>query len=177
MSSIGSILQTLGTSLVSKINTFSKTQASTSTNTGASSDSVGVSQFAQLMQKLQQLQTSNPAEFKQVMSDAAKQLKTAAAQSTAPAQAKFLTNLADKFQKAADTGDLSALQSQSGTAGAYAHHGRHHHGGAPPADSTAETTATRTDLASLLSQVLGSTQTGTNAQSQTLISNLFSAMK
>jgi hypothetical protein len=187
MSSIGSILQTLNTSLVSEINTFNKTQPSSTTSTSTSSDSVGVSQFAQLMQQLQQLQTSNPTEFKQVMSDAATQLKTAAAQSTDPAQATFLTNLSDQFQNAATTGNLSALQSQSGTAGTYAHHGHHHHhGGAPPTDSsstssTTGTTTTPTDLASLLSQMLGNTQTGTNGQantqSQALISSLFSAMQ
>jgi hypothetical protein len=199
MSSIGNILHTLNTSLLSEIGTLNKAQPSTTaastTSTSSASDSVGVSKFAQLMQQLQQLQTSNPAEFKTVMSDAATQLKAAAAQQTDPGKATFLNNLSDRFQKAADTGDLSALKPQGGIAGAYGHHGHHgHHHVEASTDtdpsstaSTGTTAATSaattapTDLASLLSQVLGSSQAGANgqpnAQSQSLIAGLFSAME
>jgi hypothetical protein len=189
MSSISNTLQTLNTSLLSEINTFNSTQASTtaSTSTSArtSSDSVGVSPFAQLMQQLQQLQTTNPTEFKQVMSDGATQLQAAAAQSTDPSQVAFLNNLAAKFQTAADTGNVSAIQPQGASSGTYAPHGHHHHHAASSSSADGSTsstgtssTTTPTDLASLLSQLLGSGQSGLNSQSQsqTLLNSLFSAM-
>ena len=172
--------------MLSEISTFNKTQASTataSTSPTTSRDSVGVSQFAQVMQQLQQLQTSNPAEFKQVMSDAASQLKTAAAQATNPAQATFLTDLSDRFQKAADTGNLSALQPQNSASGTYVRHGHHGHHHAAASTDTDSATTTPADPATLLSQMLSKTQSGTNGQataqtqSQSLIASFFSSMQ
>jgi hypothetical protein len=67
-------------------------------------DSAHISGPAQLFGELQQLQSQNPAQFKQVVSDIATQLQNAAKQTTGQ-QADFLTNLADKFQTASTTGD------------------------------------------------------------------------
>src|SRR5260370_32429073 len=95
---------------------------------GSSSDKLDLSKVADVLRELQQLQTDNPAEFKQALNDAATKLKDASQQQTDPAQAKFLSDLSDRFQKAADTGDLSQLKPPDGSAsGSYSVHGHHHH--------------------------------------------------
>ena len=115
MSSIGSTLNSINSSLLSEIDSYLSTQqTSGSTSTTASSDTasdrVDFSQLAQLFKELQKLQNTDPAEFKKALTDAAKKLKDAAGQQSDPTAAGFLTNLADKFQQAADTGDLSVLK-------------------------------------------------------------------
>jgi hypothetical protein len=72
-----------------------------------SASSIQISPQAQLYSKLQQLQQSNPTEYKQLLTNAASQL-TAAAQSATGQDQQFLTNLANKFTQAAN-GDLAAL--------------------------------------------------------------------
>src|ERR1700692_1322089 len=63
---------------------------------GASQRSATIYGPGQLLSNLQQLETQNPAEFKQIVSQIASQLQTAAQQTQGP-QSSFLTNLADKF--------------------------------------------------------------------------------
>lgn len=101
-----------------------------------------VSQRGQMMAQLQKLQQQDPAKFKQFMADEAAKLKDAAAQASGE-DAKRLSNLADKFQQSASSGDLSAFQpkqqsqaSNSQAAAAVqayqktrAQGGHHHHGG------------------------------------------------
>jgi hypothetical protein len=147
------------------------------------------------MQQLQQLQTSNPAEFKKVMQDGASQLQAAASQSTDPNQVSALNNLAAKFETASETGSVSALQPQGGGSGTYAPHGHHHHrhgsSGTDSSTSTSTTgtsstaassTATPPTLATLLSQLLAggssaTSQAGSQTQSQqAMLNSLFSAM-
>ena len=88
---------------------------STSTSSGAVStvgsrgDTATISGPGKLFSELQQLQSSDPAKFKAVVSDIASKLQAAAQQSTGP-QADVLSFLASKFQTAASTGDLSGLQ-------------------------------------------------------------------
>jgi hypothetical protein len=172
MSSIGSTLNSVNASLLSEIAAFNATQnktsgapAPTSPTTPTSSDQVNFSQVSQLFQELRQLQQSNPAEFKQVLTDAATQLQAAASQTTSPQQAAFLNNLAGKFQTAAASGDLSALSPNSGSANnstnPYAAHG-HHHAipagifGSLPTNAGALTGAPATSqIQSLLSGVAG----------------------
>jgi hypothetical protein len=156
MSSIGSTLNSINQSLLSEIRSdlsSSQKTASASTtpvSTTPSIDRVDFSQIAELFKELKQLQTSNPAEFKKVTSDAASQLKAAVQQTTDPNQASFLSELADKFQKASDTGDVAALQPSSSSAnGSYGPHGHHHHhGGVQAAES--DSTTTQDQTASLL---------------------------
>jgi len=76
-----------------------------------------ISKQGQLFSQLQQLQSSDPDKYKQLLTDAANKLSSAAQSATGGDQ-QFLSNLAAKFSKAAD-GDLSALeppQRSSGTA-------------------------------------------------------------
>jgi hypothetical protein len=56
---------------------------------------------------LQQLQTHNPAEFQQVVSQIASQLQSAA-KPTQGQQSNFLSNLATKFQNVANGGQSFA---------------------------------------------------------------------
>ena len=81
--------------------------------------STSVSGRAKLLRELQDLQQSNPTEFKQVTSDIASQL-SAAAQQAGGNQGQALSSLASQFQQASQTGSLAGLQLG---------HGHHHHGG------------------------------------------------
>ncbi|MBN9118979.1 MAG: hypothetical protein J0I06_07435 [Planctomycetes bacterium] len=119
-------------------------------------DSARISGPGQLFSQLQQLQSQDPTKFKQVTADIATQLQTAAQQATGH-QATFLTNLADKFQTASTTGDVSALRPP--------HHGHHAHatynaqGQVAPTTPTSDTGGasatggTGTDLGQLLSNI------------------------
>jgi hypothetical protein len=122
---IGSTLNSIDQSLLNEIRSYQPNSKTTGTNsTDASvSDQVGISQAAQLFKDLEQLQSSNPAEFKQVLTDGAAKLRDAAKQETDPAKAAFLNKLADGFQNAANTGDLSS----AGPSSSYAPRGHHHH--------------------------------------------------
>jgi hypothetical protein len=137
---------------LTELSSYLPTKKAANSGAGAdvSGDSVNFSQVAQVFQELQQLQTSDPAALKKVLEDAATKFSTAAQQATDPTQASFLSNLADRFQKAADTGDLSALRQPSSTTSAGAtygvqgHHHHHHHGGGS-SESTSSTTSSQTD--------------------------------
>jgi hypothetical protein len=119
------------TSSIQNVSGSSKTLA---TSNSSSPDRVDLSQVAQLFKELGQLQSSNPAKFKQVLSDAASKLKEAAGQQTDSAQANFLTNLANQFQKASDSGDLSTLQPPGPPSGS--HQPSQHNGAVQSATST-----------------------------------------
>ena len=140
MSSIGSVLSSVDSALLTEIDSnLSKTRASgnassTATSDVTTADQTDLSQVAKLFRELHELQQQNPDAFKQVMTDAATKLRDAARKSSDPNQAKFLNNLADNFQKAADTGDLSTLRPQ----GAHRHH--HHHGGSMQETSDGQST-------------------------------------
>src|SRR5260370_9777337 len=111
------------------------TQPSTTSQTGVTGqDSVQVSKTAAFFQQLRQLESQNPAGFKKHLSDIAGKLKRAAQQESDPSQSSLLNNLADRFQKAADTGDLSALKPPQASQG---HH--HHHGSARLSPRTLDT--------------------------------------
>jgi hypothetical protein len=87
------------------------------------SDSANISGPGKLLSQLQHLQAQNPAKFQQVVSDIANKLQTIASEATG-SQGQSLSDLASKFQAAANSGDLSGVQSQLT---AHGHH-HHHHG-------------------------------------------------
>lgn len=68
-----------------------------------------VSPRAELMGKLKQLQQQDPAQFREVTTQIAESLKSAAQQPGQP-QASATARLAERFAKVAQTGDLSALE-------------------------------------------------------------------
>jgi hypothetical protein len=91
-----------------------------------------------MISKLNSLATSDPTTFKTLTAQIASQLTTAAANTSGP-QADFLTQLAQQFTDASQTGDASKLQ-PSGH-----HHHRHHASAAYSAqNSTGTSTGTTT---------------------------------
>ncbi|MGD0822742.1 MAG: hypothetical protein ABSA71_18580 [Desulfomonilia bacterium] len=111
-------------------------QATATDAVGSSqSDSVNVSQASQLFSQLQQLQQSDPDKFKQVMTNIAGELQSAA-QGKSGFEAQTLSDLATKFQNVANGGDISQLMpptqsssdqyTQQGSVSAKHHHGHHH---------------------------------------------------
>jgi len=173
INTLGSTLSTINQSLLTELSSYlpTKSTANTAASTPVSGDSVNFSEVGQLFQELQQLQTSDPTALKKVLEDAATKFSTAAQQATDPTQANFLTNLADRFQKAADTGDLSALRQPSSmtsagaTYGVQGHHHHHHHGGG--SSQPASSTSTQTD-----SNATSST-TSSSPTTQDLLAALF----
>ena len=170
-------------------NTHSDTPAAYGTTATTASTSTRISGPGRLMAKLQQLQQTDPAKFKQVMSDMAAKLNALAQQqsgssasSSSTGGGQSLTDLANKFASAAQTGDLSAFQppplptgtSAANAAGAYAQNGaggaslsgvssghhHHHHGGVlatsgtdASSSSDSASASSQDPLASLFSQL------------------------
>jgi hypothetical protein len=112
------------------ITTLDPTQVATAqtaaTGGASASDSTQMSPMASLLNQLQQLQQSDPDKFKSVMSSIADTLKTDAQNATGP-QAQRLTSLANKFDQAAQTGQMPDLQPAGQQQGASGHHHHHHH--------------------------------------------------
>jgi hypothetical protein len=112
------------------------TSASGSSNPA---DEGQLSPIAQLVGTLQQLQQSNPTEYKQVIQQIAVNLQSAAATAQAdgnPTMANQLNQLATDFTSASSTGQLPNLQDVVRTASGHHHH--HRHSASP--DSTANGT-------------------------------------
>ena len=115
------------------------TNAKSSSATGISSqqDSGQLSPFAQLMSTLQQLQQSNPTEYKQVTQQIATNLQNAAKTATADgnsSEASQLTQLATDFTNASTSGQLPNISDLAQAIGGGHHHHHGHH--AAPASST-----------------------------------------
>lgn len=87
-----------------------------STAVGTPPAATEVSDHAQVLHTLQSLSTTDPDKFKQAAAKHADTLKTLAAQ-TGGAQGAHLTRLAQKFDTAAQSGTLSALESPAPPAG------------------------------------------------------------
>ena len=88
-----------------------------------------------MFQQLSELSQSDPTKFKSVLSDMASTLRADAQKATGD-QASRLSKIADRLDKAAQSGNVSDLlpqRPQGGAQGAqgspHAHHGHHHHGG------------------------------------------------
>jgi hypothetical protein len=93
-----------------------KNQSSTTAN--STSD---LSDAAKFFSKLQNLSQTDPAKFKQLTGEISSELQTAA-QSATGNQAKFLTDLANQFKTASQTGDASSLEPPTGSVGHHRHH-------------------------------------------------------
>lgn len=122
MSAVSSLLSSSTVWNLSKLNSASTvsstsgTISSSSTSATTSSDSVDISKPGELYSKLQALQKSDPAKFKEVVSDIAQKLKTASESQTGN-EAKMTSDLAAKFQSVADGGDISQLKPPSPPSG------------------------------------------------------------
>jgi len=123
--------------------------------------SADVSQTAQLLSQLQQLQQSDPTKFKNVAQDIANQLG-AAAQQVGGAQGQALSSLSTDFQQAAQTGSLPSVQAT------HPHHHAHHRAAGAYQQASGQTSqgaSSGTDLLSqldsILSQAIGQDLDGT----------------
>lgn len=136
---LGSALQSVG--LTSNATSGSQSGISFSPQT---SDNGQLSPLGQVLSTLQQLQQSNPTEYKQVTQQIATNLTTAAqtAQSAGnTTEANQLTHLAGDFTNASTSGQLPNIQDLAQAVGGGHHH--HHHSGsaaATPANSSSTST-------------------------------------
>ena len=131
MSSVSSVNSNSVTYTPPLASVASSTSASASASASSSGASAQLSGFGQLMSQLQSLEQSNPSQAQQVLSTIADKLNSEA-QSAGGTQGQHLSALAQKFEQASQTGDLSGLKpptaptaAQSGVSGH--HHGGHHH--------------------------------------------------
>jgi hypothetical protein len=137
---ISSISSTTPTTPLSNVSAISGSLAASDPGAvaGAGSDTTQLSKMGDLMSKLQSLESSDPAKAKQVLTQIATTLKSQAGSDPK------LASVAAKFDQAAQTGNLSALQPNQGGG----HHGGHHHhhggGGSPPSDPPATTSTSTT---------------------------------
>ena len=107
---------------------------------------------AQSMGNLAKLAQQDPDKFKQLTADMADKLKQAADQATDPQAKDRLTQLADRFKAASESGKVEDLRPQG-------HHGHHHHKAKGAQNASVYT---QNDLASQL--------TGSSSNSTTLAS-------
>lgn len=138
---------------IGALNTNPTATAQSATTGGVSTmDSTQLSPMASMMNQLQQLQQTDPTQFKSVMSSIAATLTTDAQNATGP-QAQHLTDLANKFSQAAQTGQMPDLQPPGQQQGASAHHHHHHHVSSyqnGSSSSTSSPSQPRFDLAQII---------------------------
>ena len=128
MSSIGSIISgSVQSSSGVKAVRASSAPSSTRGAQRPGGDATSVSGPAAVLSKLKSLQQSDPAKFKEVMTAISTKLQEGAEASGDATDKAAMTDLAQKFQAAAQTGDLSTLVPPSGRGG-----GSHHPPGPPP---------------------------------------------
>jgi hypothetical protein len=175
MSAISS-LNNLSSSYLQSIisNTLQSTNSTASSSSSASassatapSESSQLSPFAQLMSTLQQLQQSNPAEYKQVTQQIATNLQTAAQTATTDGNSTQaqLSQLATDFTNASQSGQLPNMQDLAQAIGG-GHH--HHHGHAASTDADISSSSPSNSAStSPLSQLLAQFQVN-NPQSESL---------
>ena len=165
---LGTALQ--GTGLSNKTSSSSVGASSSQTDSGQ------LSPFAQLMSTLQQLQQSNPTEYKQVTQQIATNLQSAASTATADGNtsaASQLNTLATDFTNASTSGQLPNMsdlaQAIGGGGGHHHHHGHHGSSSSSSTDATSSTDAsssTSTSSTSPLSQLLAAFQSNATQNEQ-----------
>jgi hypothetical protein len=130
-----------GTGLSSNTTSSNSTSATSSTQ----QDSGQLSPFAQLMSELQQLQQSNPTEYKQVTQQIATNLQNAAQTATTDGNtsaASQLNTLATDFTNASQTGQLPNVSDLAQAIGGGGHH--HHHGGSSSSSTDSSSSSSTT---------------------------------
>jgi len=147
--------------------------AAVSGSAPASGSGAGVASIStpgQFFSEMQQLSQTNPSEFKAVAAQVATSFQSAASQASG-SQAQFLTNLANQFTQAAQTGSLQppggtpsvqAAQGAKGAAGNGGGHHHHHHGGGAQASQSSAVAQAFESATTILSQATGGTATSTS---------------
>jgi hypothetical protein len=156
--SVDSILS----SALQKVGLASKGTASTLSSIGGSTpaqqpDSSQLSPLGQVLSTLQQLQQSNPTEYKQVTQQIATNLTSAAqtAQSGGnTSAANQLTQLASDFANASTNGQLPNIQDLAQAVGGGGGHHPHHH--AESGSATTSTASTSQNPLSIITNTLSS---------------------
>jgi len=117
ISSTGSAYGTLSTyqlltssAQAQEVSQTQATDTATGSVTSKDTDQAKVSQFGQLMSKLQQMSTSDPQAFTATAQTIAGNLAQSAQEATDPGQKAAFTYMADKFAEAAETGDMESLK-------------------------------------------------------------------
>jgi len=133
----------------SPVSTATPTTAPSGVDRDGDGDGGGakVSKYGQLMSQLQNLEQSDPAKAKQVLGEIASKLSDAAKQAGGD-RGKMMSALADKFQQAAQTGDLSGLKPPASGAPHGGHHHGHHKATASYSAAQASTSASPADVIS-----------------------------
>jgi len=142
MSPISSLSSNFLQSILNPSQSSGSTRNSQS-STGASSvtaqpENGQLSPFAQLMSTLQQLQQSNPTEYKQVTQQIATNLQNAAKTAQADGnstQATQLNQLATDFTSASQSGQMPNVQDLAQAVGGHRHH-HHAHAASTDTDNT-----------------------------------------
>jgi hypothetical protein len=96
------------------------------TSSASSSGGADLSDAAKFFSKLKNLSQTDPEKFKQLTSQISSELQTAV-QGATGSQATFLSDLANQFQTASQTGSVAALQPPSTSQPAAGGHHDHHH--------------------------------------------------
>lgn len=117
ISSTGSAYGTLstyqllnGTTQAQETGQTQATDSATGSVISKDTDQAKVSQFGQLMSKLQQMSTTDPQAFAATTQTIAANLTQSAQEATDPGQKAAFTYMADKFAEAAETGDMASLK-------------------------------------------------------------------
>jgi hypothetical protein len=153
---LGSVLQNTG---LTTNNTNASSSGIGSMSAVQQADSGQLSPFAQLMSTLQQLEQSNPTEYKQVTAQIATNLQTAAQTATSEGNttaAAQLTQLANDFNTASTSGQLPNVQDLAQAVGG-GHHHHHHHAQSASSDSDSANSASSTASTSATSSTASST--------------------
>ena len=125
----------------------STSSSSVSATSSQQQDSGQLSPFAQLMSELQQLQQSNPTEYKQVTQQIATNLQNAAQTATTDGNtsaATQLNTLATDFTNASQSGQLPNVSDLAQAIGGGGHHHHHHHGGSSSSSTDSSSSSSTT---------------------------------
>ena len=163
---LGSVLQNTG---LTTSNTNNSLSGIGSLSAVQQPDSGQLSPFAQLMSTLQQMQQSNPTEYKTVTAQIATNLTNAAQTATSEGNttaAAQLTQLANDFNAASTSGQLPNVQDLAQAVG-----GGGHHAHAASSDSDANSSATSTSSAA------SSSTTASNTSASQMLSQLLAAFQ
>jgi hypothetical protein len=120
-----------------------------------------------MMQLLNQLQTTDPEKFKQLTKQISEDLAAKAKNSTDEGESEMLTNMSKDFAEASSTGSTSSLKPKG-------HQGHHHrHGssaGSTGLSQTSSETQTGDDPMSILNSILTNDLSGLTASTATNVS-------
>ncbi len=164
MSSISSVSSSYLQSILNSVQNSSVSQTSGAQKIGTQSDNGQLSPFAQLLSTLQQLQQSDPNQYKAVTSQISTNLTNAAQTAKADGNttaASKLTQLAGDFSDASSSGNLPNVADLSKAMGGHGHH-HMHHVAASSSDSSSGS-STDSNASSTLSQLIAAFQNNSTA--------------